>query len=316
MSPTRLCYTPRVIAFLWYFPLQKFGQAIYSLASRQGCVQVKHGEGGSPVQYTCTICYRTVKTRRGFEAHMGQHLGVYRYNCNFCRKGFPSTTALKDHQRSHTGQKLLCPSCGKQFVSYSGLSQHLKVTHQWSSLQVRNQMHGEIGGRTALAFGGQAQFPSAEPPPSSASTSVGPQSGAAVSSQQQQQQQDVPGGVKVADYRQSVGDGLTAAQQCYRVGDGDGRRHRFGEEMSSHQQVAGAVYRGDGVGRQQPHDDARQSVSSPGVSAGGYITSHHRLDRYLSTDSTDSDGRTRQQTDRFTTDDDPETFQFDPDTSL
>lgn len=68
--------------------------------------------------------------------NMDLQLGVMPYlleneswNCAMCKKSFPSLLHLNKHTTSHF-QSFVCDVCGKGYVSSTGLSQHIRNTHQ------------------------------------------------------------------------------------------------------------------------------------------------------------------------------------------
>ena len=69
----------------------------------------------------------TIKTKCGFQQHMGKHSGIFPYNCPYCNKGINNTQRLKGHlKKHHTG--LLgyhCIKCMIEFDNIHQLNNHL-----------------------------------------------------------------------------------------------------------------------------------------------------------------------------------------------
>lgn len=54
----------------------------------------------------------------------------FRYICGFCGKGISGSTQLREHEATHTGEKLYTcsyPGCGKQFRQRSAEAEHQRV---------------------------------------------------------------------------------------------------------------------------------------------------------------------------------------------
>ncbi|XP_030759283.1 zinc finger protein 761-like isoform X2 [Sitophilus oryzae] len=77
----------------------------------------------------CSICGKCFNLKCVFKRHMLTHLEVKPHSCTVCNKQFTRRQYLTDHERKHTGEKLICSFCGKVFSSYGLLCCHEK-THR------------------------------------------------------------------------------------------------------------------------------------------------------------------------------------------
>lgn len=51
---------------------------------------------------------------------------IERNQCEICYKNFSRISDLKEHMRTHTGMRLCCPYCGKDYAQKAGVNKHLR----------------------------------------------------------------------------------------------------------------------------------------------------------------------------------------------
>lgn len=76
-------------------------------------------------------CSATFRSKSSFNAHMKRHLGLTKmFSCNICGKGFERDITLRQHIRTHTGErpyKCTFLGCDKTFVAHSNKIDHEKL---------------------------------------------------------------------------------------------------------------------------------------------------------------------------------------------
>ncbi|CAG4969584.1 unnamed protein product [Colias eurytheme] len=86
-------------------------------------------------KYSCDKCSKVFKYKNGLKRHMlSVHENVRPPRnkiCDQCGRGFTSTSILKNHIRTHTGERPLhCPLCPATFAHSGALYTHNKLLHQ------------------------------------------------------------------------------------------------------------------------------------------------------------------------------------------
>ncbi|XP_068135951.1 zinc finger protein 12-like isoform X1 [Hyperolius riggenbachi] len=79
-------------------------------------------------QYQCSQCEKCFLRSTQLKEHLRTHSGERPYQCPKCPKRFSRSTQLKDHQRTHTGERpFQCSECGKTFSHSSNLIHHRRT---------------------------------------------------------------------------------------------------------------------------------------------------------------------------------------------
>ncbi|KAM9316323.1 uncharacterized protein PAF06_007325 [Gastrophryne carolinensis] len=79
-------------------------------------------------QYNCLECGKSFLRSTQLKEHQRTHSGERPYHCLKCPKSFSRSTQLKDHQRTHTGERpYQCTECGKSFTHSSNLIHHRRT---------------------------------------------------------------------------------------------------------------------------------------------------------------------------------------------
>ena len=113
---------------------QQQQQQSASGVGRRRCDGKDHLEAGSSVQdedskFECQHCGKTFLSTSQLKRHTLTHTGERKHECLECGKRFAKKSTLTTHTLTHTGErKHECLECGKRFAQKSNLTRHT-LTH-------------------------------------------------------------------------------------------------------------------------------------------------------------------------------------------
>ena len=81
--------------------------------------------------YMCMWCKACFARKDSLMIHVEvRHLNIKKYKCNICGLDVVSRDVLKNHMRSHAGEKpFICPYCNRAFSLKQNLKRHVKTVH-------------------------------------------------------------------------------------------------------------------------------------------------------------------------------------------
>ncbi|XP_038145267.1 zinc finger protein 236-like isoform X3 [Cyprinodon tularosa] len=119
--------------------LQESGQSDLQLHSEEPDYQ-EDGEDNSKRAHRCSWCTKAFKQLSHLKQHIRSHTGEKPYSCDLCGRGFVSAGVLRSHKNTHTGVKpFKCDVCDASFTTSGSLSRHAFIHNKSFKCSICNE---------------------------------------------------------------------------------------------------------------------------------------------------------------------------------
>ncbi|XP_072463991.1 zinc finger protein 526 isoform X1 [Notamacropus eugenii] len=102
-------------------------------------------------RHRCGVCGKGFKKLVHVRNHLRTHTGERPFQCHACGKTFASLANLSRHQLTHTGARPYpCPDCGKRFTQSSNLQQHRQLHSRSAAFSRASRLQARLASVRSL----------------------------------------------------------------------------------------------------------------------------------------------------------------------